>query len=52
MHPKEEEEGSTTRKNEEAMFASVRGLLAVEARVWFPRAVSVHGGLRIQRGCQ
>ena len=30
----------------------VRVLRAVEACVWFARAVLVHGGLRIQRGCQ
>ncbi len=30
----------------------VRGLRAVDACVWFPRAVLVHGGLRKQSGCQ
>ena len=28
------------------------GSRAVESCHWFPRAVSVHGGLRIQHGCQ
>ena len=30
----------------------MRSLRAVGACVWFPRAVSVLGGLRIQHGCQ
>ena len=34
------------------LHAKMRGFRAVEACVWFHRAVSVRGGLRMQHGCQ